>query len=53
MIEMLHCAEVIRELLLDDDLSGDDLVNTGERQLRGVGVIEAPRGTLDPPLPHQ
>ena len=24
----------------------DDLVNTGERQLRGVGVIEAPRGTL-------
>ncbi|MDP2828314.1 MAG: Ni/Fe hydrogenase subunit alpha [Sulfuricellaceae bacterium] len=46
MIEMLHCAEVIRELLLDDDLSGDDLVNTGERQLRGVGVIEAPRGTL-------
>jgi NAD-reducing hydrogenase large subunit len=46
MIEMLHAAEAIRELLLDDDLSGEDLVNTGERTLRGVGVIEAPRGTL-------
>ncbi len=46
MIEMLHAAEAIRELLLDDDLSGDDLVRTGTRALRGVGVIEAPRGTL-------
>ena len=46
MIEMLHSAEAIRELLHDDDLLSDDLVNTGERQLRGVGVIEAPRGTL-------
>jgi NAD-reducing hydrogenase large subunit len=46
MIEMLHAAEGIRELLLDDDLSGTDLVAKGERQLRGVGVIEAPRGTL-------
>jgi len=46
MIEMLHSAEAIRELLDDDDLLGNDLVNTGERALRGVGVIEAPRGTL-------
>ncbi len=46
MIEMLHAAEGIRELLLDDDLSGADLVAKGERALRGVGVIEAPRGTL-------
>jgi NAD-reducing hydrogenase large subunit len=46
MIEMLHSAEAIQELLHDDDLLSDDLVNTGERQLRGVGVIEAPRGTL-------
>ena len=46
MIEMLHAAEVIQELLLDPDLQGNDLVNTGERQQRGVGVIEAPRGTL-------
>ncbi len=46
MIEMLHAAEGIQELLLDNDLSGDDLVNTGTPALRGVGVIEAPRGTL-------
>ncbi len=46
MIEMLHAAEGIKELLLDNDLSGNDLVVGGERQWRGVGVIEAPRGTL-------
>jgi NAD-reducing hydrogenase large subunit len=46
MIEMLHSAESIRELLHDADLLRDDLVAHGERQLRGVGVIEAPRGTL-------
>ena len=46
MIEMLHAAEQIRELLHDPDLQGTDLVNLGERQERGVGVIEAPRGTL-------
>jgi len=46
MIEMLHAAEAIQELLFDDDLQSDDLVSSGERALRGVGVIEAPRGTL-------
>jgi len=46
MIEMLHAAEVIRDLLHDPDLQGTDLVTQGERQERGVGVIEAPRGTL-------
>ena len=46
MIEMLHAAEVIKELLHDDDLLGDELVVGGERQERGVGIIEAPRGTL-------
>ncbi|OGT90578.1 MAG: NADP oxidoreductase [Gammaproteobacteria bacterium RIFOXYD12_FULL_61_37] len=46
MIEMLHSAEAIKELLHDDDLSGDELLVQGERQERGVGVIEAPRGTL-------
>lgn len=46
MIEMLHSAEMIRELLLDPDLQGTDLVSLGERQERGIGVIEAPRGTL-------
>ena len=46
MIEMLHAAETIKDLLHDDDICGSDLMATGERQERGVGVIEAPRGTL-------
>jgi NAD-reducing hydrogenase large subunit len=46
MIEMLHAAELIRELLHDADLQGAELVTQGVRQERGVGVIEAPRGTL-------
>ena len=46
MIELLHAAEGIRELLDDPDLLGGELVVKGERQYRGVGVIEAPRGTL-------
>jgi NAD-reducing hydrogenase large subunit len=46
MIEMLHAAETIQRLLHDTGLQGNDLVNMGKRQERGVGVIEAPRGTL-------
>jgi len=46
MIEMLHAAENIKDLLHDDDILGTDLMSKGERQERGVGVIEAPRGTL-------
>ncbi|HEU0282865.1 MAG TPA: nickel-dependent hydrogenase large subunit, partial [Gallionella sp.] len=46
MIEMLHAAELIQELLHDPDLQGAELVSKGQRQERGVGVIEAPRGTL-------
>ncbi|MCP4297680.1 MAG: Ni/Fe hydrogenase subunit alpha [Proteobacteria bacterium] len=46
MIEVLHCIEKIDELLHDPDLQGDDLVVRGERKEEGVGVIEAPRGTL-------
>ena len=46
MIEVLHCAEAIERLLNDPDISGDDLVVTGEKRREGVGVIEAPRGTL-------
>ena len=46
MIEMLHAAECIKDLLHDDDIIGHDLMATGQRQERGVGVIEAPRGTL-------
>jgi len=46
MIEMLFAAEQIKDLLHDDDLLGTELKVTGRRQVRGVGVIEAPRGTL-------
>ncbi|MCP5446223.1 MAG: Ni/Fe hydrogenase subunit alpha [Chromatiaceae bacterium] len=46
MIEVLHCVEKIRELLHDPDLQGSDLVQRGERREEGIGVIEAPRGTL-------
>ncbi|TRZ91771.1 MAG: Ni/Fe hydrogenase subunit alpha [Rhodocyclaceae bacterium] len=46
MIEMLFAAETIKDLLHDDDLMGDDLVVSGEHRREGVGVIEAPRGTL-------
>jgi NAD-reducing hydrogenase large subunit len=46
MIEMLHAAETILRLLQDDDLAGSDLIRSGHRRPEGVGVIEAPRGTL-------
>ncbi|MCB1860060.1 MAG: Ni/Fe hydrogenase subunit alpha, partial [Gammaproteobacteria bacterium] len=46
MIEVLHCVEKIRELLHDADLQGGDLQVRGERREEGIGVIEAPRGTL-------
>lgn len=46
MIETLHAAEKIRELLHDPDLQGTDLVTSGDRRRVGIGVLEAPRGTL-------
>lgn len=46
LIEMLHCAELMKELLHDDDLLSADLVREGKRRLEGIGIIEAPRGTL-------
>jgi len=47
LIETLHCAEVIKELLLDPEiLAEEDLVRKGKRRLKGIGIIEAPRGTL-------
>ena len=46
LIENLHSAEVIRDLLKDKDLQGKELVKTGKRQKEGVGLVEAPRGTL-------
>jgi NAD-reducing hydrogenase large subunit len=46
MIELVHSAEKIQELLNDSDLQGDDLVVKGKRRREGIGLIEAPRGTL-------
>ncbi|MDD4176182.1 MAG: Ni/Fe hydrogenase subunit alpha [Bacteroidales bacterium] len=46
LIETLHSAEMMRELLNDPDLQKDDLVVKGTKVKRGVGLIEAPRGTL-------
>ncbi|GAB1418332.1 Ni/Fe hydrogenase subunit alpha [Bacteroidales bacterium] len=46
LIETLHAAEMIRELLNDDDLLKGELVVKGTKQKEGVGLIEAPRGTL-------
>jgi NAD-reducing hydrogenase large subunit len=46
LIELLHSAEVIKELLLDKDLQGTKLLKTGPRAPEGVGLVEAPRGTL-------
>ncbi|MCL4221245.1 MAG: Ni/Fe hydrogenase subunit alpha [Phycisphaerales bacterium] len=46
MIETLHSIEKIIDLLHDRDLQGTDLVARGQRRREGVGIIEAPRGTL-------
>jgi NAD-reducing hydrogenase large subunit len=46
LIEMLHSAEVMRDILHDPALFGSDLVRQGEPRSKGVGIIEAPRGTL-------
>ena len=46
MIETLHCAEAILEMLQDPVLLGTDLMATGTPAREGVGVVEAPRGTL-------
>ncbi len=47
LIEILHAAEMIRDLLHDPDILGHDLMaDRGTRRPEAVGVIEAPRGTL-------
>jgi NAD-reducing hydrogenase large subunit len=46
LIEILHAVEVIKELLHDKDILQGELVVKGNKQHEGVGVIEAPRGTL-------
>jgi NAD-reducing hydrogenase large subunit len=46
LIEILHCAEIMNELLHDDEILSSDLVREGKPRLEGIGIIEAPRGTL-------
>jgi NAD-reducing hydrogenase large subunit len=46
MVELLHCIEVIQRLLDEPDILSGELMATGQRRRMGVGVIEAPRGTL-------
>jgi NAD-reducing hydrogenase large subunit len=46
LIEILHAAEKIKELVNDPDVLEGELVTRGTKVNEGVGVIEAPRGTL-------
>ena len=46
LIELLHCAEAIARLLDDPDIIGADLLREGTPARSGIGVLEAPRGTL-------
>jgi NAD-reducing hydrogenase large subunit len=46
LIELLHSAEMMKDLLNDPDLMQGELVKKGTKQPEGVGLIEAPRGTL-------
>jgi len=46
MIELLHCAESIQQMLQDPDLQGTQLQVKGTHRNEGIGSIEAPRGTL-------
>lgn len=47
LIEMLNCAEEIKALAGDKDICSKDVwINSRNINEQGVGVIEAPRGTL-------
>jgi NAD-reducing hydrogenase large subunit len=47
LIECLYAAEHVKDLLDDPDIFSTDILNTCHNpQPEGVGVIEAPRGTL-------
>ena len=46
LIEMLYCAEMMKNLLNDEDILSNDLIRKGTRRGEGIGIIEAPRGTL-------
>jgi len=46
LIELLHAAEMMKQLLNDNDLLTGELVTKGIKTNEGVGLLEAPRGTL-------
>ncbi len=47
LVEALYAAERVRELAKDPEITSDDIVNLPtETPKEGVGVVEAPRGTL-------
>ena len=46
LIEVLYAAEMMKNLLEDGDILSSDLQRTGKRRKEGIGIIEAPRGTL-------
>lgn len=47
LIEMLNCAEEIKALVEDEGICGKDIwVTSRQINEQGIGVIEAPRGTL-------
>ncbi|GAI22469.1 unnamed protein product, partial [marine sediment metagenome] len=47
LIEMLNCAEEIKSLVEDELICGKDIwVKSSHISDEGIGVIEAPRGTL-------
>lgn len=46
LIEMLYCSEQMKNLLDDPEILGEDLIREGVRRPEGIGIIEAPRGTL-------
>jgi NAD-reducing hydrogenase large subunit len=46
LIEILHCAELIKGLLNDPAILGEVKRPKVNRRPEGIGIIEAPRGTL-------
>jgi NAD-reducing hydrogenase large subunit len=46
LIEILHAAEMMKELLEDPDIVSGELVTKGQKVNQGIGLLEAPRGTL-------
>lgn len=46
LIEILHSAEMMKKLLNDPDILTGELTTKGTKLSEGVGLLEAPRGTL-------